>query len=436
MSRRIDASGKTTLSPEQRTAASGGKMLFTDFRGQRAALLISNDRLLAACFFPRAKSKIGAVYICKVKNAVKHLNAYFVEIGSEEREICFLPEREAEQALLLNRAADGRILEGDEFMVQVAKDAAKGKQASVTTNISLSNPYFALKTGNAGIGCSNKLTDEEKECWRERLEGWESMCTIPAGLVVRTRAAELLRRQSKVQETGNTGSGTTCAGLPPELASLVERWENLFHAAAHRICFSCLLDAPTPVEAALELAYPDEYEEIVTDDRALYEELSSMGFLPSDKKIRFYDGQQNGDFPLSKLYRVESRLQDALGRRVWLRSGGYLVIETTEAMTVIDVNSGKYGSGKNAEETYCRINREAADEIARQLRLRNLSGIIIVDFINMKSVEEQNALLGYLRALLKSDRQKTSVVDMTPLGLVEITRKKGSKPLAEQVELT
>ena len=122
----------------------------------------------------------------------------------------------------------------------------------------------------------------------------------------------------------------------------------------------------------------------------------------------------------------------ALERRVWLKSGGYLIIEPTEALTVIDVNSGKYEARKGYGETCRKINLEAAEEIALQLRLRNLSGMILVDFINMEEEEEKTELLSCLRKLVKSDKVKTTVVDMTPLGLVEITRKKVNKPLAEQ----
>ena len=121
-----------------------------------------------------------------------------------------------------------------------------------------------------------------------------------------------------------------------------------------------------------------------------------------------------------------------MASRVWLKSGGYLIIEPTEALTVIDVNTGKYEAGKDPQETYRRINLEAAEEVAIQLVLRNLSGIIIVDFINMQSASYNRELLNHLKALVQKDKVQTHVVDMTPLGLVEITRKKISKPLREQ----
>ena len=129
-------------------------------------------------------------------------------------------------------------------------------------------------------------------------------------------------------------------------------------------------------------------------------------------------------------------MKTALESRVWLKSGGYLVIEPTEALTVIDVNTGKYEEGKNPEDTYRKVNLEAAEEVALQLRLRNLSGIIIVDFINMRAASDNAQLLHVLKALVKQDKVQTTVIDMTPLGLVEITRKKISKPLREQLQFS
>ena len=137
--------------------------------------------------------------------------------------------------------------------------------------------------------------------------------------------------------------------------------------------------------------------------------------------------------PLGKLYSLENAFEKALGKNVWLKSGGYLVIEPTEAMTVIDVNTGKYSGRKNMQDTIYKINMEAADEIGRQLRLRNLSGIIIVDFIDMEREEDRKTLLAHLGDVVSNDPVKTTVVDMTALNLVELTRKKVRRPLHEQV---
>lgn len=320
-----------------------GKLIFTTYQEKKCALLISDNRLIAANFYGIKASKIGGIYIGKVKNVVKNLDAYFVEIAGGE--ICFLPGKEAKAPHILNRTYDGRILESDEILVQVTKDAHKSKQASITCNL--------------------KFNDTD----------------------------------------------------------------NLLQTAAHRTCFTCLLTPKPAWQHILDTLVSDsEYVEILTDDRVLFEEMKTQQESIS-ANIRLYEDKQ---FPLSKLYSVESKMDTALNARIWLKSGAYLIIEQTEALTVIDVNSGKYEENKAIDETFYRINREAAAEIALQLRLRNLSGIIIVDFINMKSKELQKELLDELRELVKRDLQLTKVIDMTPLGLVEITRKKGNKTLAEQ----
>jgi ribonuclease G len=169
----------------------------------------------------------------------------------------------------------------------------------------------------------------------------------------------------------------------------------------------------------------------MTDDRELYEEITA--YLISCQredlgKLRFYE---NDLLTMVKMYSLEHQLEQALSERIWLNSGGYLVIQPTEALTVIDVNTGKYEGGKKKEAAFLKINLEAALEAARQIRLRNLSGIIIIDFINMESEESVDLLLSRLREALRTDPIQTTLVDMTRLSLVEITRKKVSKTLAE-----
>ena len=181
--------------------------------------------------------------------------------------------------------------------------------------------------------------------------------------------------------------------------------------------------------------YDESYDEIITDCQDIYLNLKQYfenNSLTEYGSLRLYNDDR---ITLSNLYGIPSKIEMALGSRVWLKSGGYLVIEPTEALTVIDVNSGKYESKKGTPDNSAyKINMEAAEEIAYQLKLRNLSGIIIVDFINMKKNDNEQ-LLSYLKKLCRKDSVPTDVVDMTPLGLVEITRKKINKTLKEQLSL-
>ena len=217
------------------------------------------------------------------------------------------------------------------------------------------------------------------------------------------------------------------------MEALLKEFSSLCQRAVHGTCFFCVRAAPPAFAAVLDkLAYPWEYREIVTDDPQTFRELQDhcAQRLP-DKPVRLYEDRQ---LSLASLYSLDTKCREAFDRVVWLKSGAYLVIEPTEALTVIDVNSGRYEAGGSLLDSSFTVNKEAAEEVARQLRLRNLSGMIVVDFINMTRKEDPAKLLDLLRSLAKQDRQKVRVVDMTPLGLVEITRRKDEPPLREQFE--
>ena len=447
MSRFIPAKQSVTVTDSERGLldTEGGKLVFTEYKGRQCALLLKGGRLIAASFFSHdGNSKIGAVYIGKVKNITKSIEACFVEIG--EGEICFLPLKKAQAPFLTNRTWDGRLLQGDELLVQVERDAQKNKQASVTANISLSNDYFAIVLGSPRMGFSARLTKEQREAASLFLE---KRGFLEKGQL--TRDPGKLLKPEVYEETVRGSAADPFQDLPPfggivrtrfgelsdasetleQIYKLTEQFFLLVRNGRSRQCFTCLRKAPAPWEAVIQsMAAPGEYSEIVTDREELYESLASYceAHLPG-KQLRFY---QEPGLPLASLYALESKMETALKPKVWLRSGGYLVIESTEALTVIDVNSGKYETGKDAGEAVRRLNHEAAEEIALQLRLRNLSGIILVDFVNMEDRASGQALLEHMRALVKSDRVKTTVVDITPLGLVEITRKKQKQPLSEQ----
>lgn len=438
MSRSIAEKPSVTIPAEEAALrnTSGGKLLFTVCRGKKCALLLKNGRLTAASFMEEeGSSRIGAVYIGKIRNVAGNISACFVETA--DREICFLPLKAATAPLLLNRNFDGRILEGDELPVQVVRDAQKTKQASVTARISLSTDYFALELGSDKVNFSSKLGREQKSLLMDRLKecgileaagnrlarealqlpagNFPETITAPIGMIVRTRAGEL-------SDTDR---------LLAEFRRAADAFLALLHEAFHRSCFSCLKKAPEPFEyALLRTASPDEFDELVTDDEALYPRLAEYAaeHFP-EKKTRLYTDRS---LSLGSLYSLNTKLETALSGRVWLKSGGYLVIQPTEALTAIDVNSGRYDAKKGSEETALKINLEAAEEIALQLRLRNLSGIIIIDFINMKTEESRQRLLHTLKAAVSKDLLQTVVVDMTPLGLVEVTRKKENRPLQEQ----
>lgn len=413
-----------------------GKIIFTRYKERMCALYLQNNRLLAAQVLSNTPNRIGAVYIGKVKNVTPNINACFLEIA--EGETCFLSFKEAASPIILNRKYDGRILEGDEILVQVSREAQKGKQASVTADISLADERVAISLGSPHVGYSSKFNADTKERIKEWLttEGYIFKGNFVQSKLEAAPVSDALSTVSRIP--GTVGMVVRTGARDCDRESLFQSIKEQFHllqtlveTAVYRTCFSCIKQAPEDFEAVLnQLAYPCEYTEILTDDAELYEKLRNYCSekLP-DKPVRFYE---DSDLSLSALYSLEQKFETALGTRVWLKSGAYLVIEPTEALTVIDVNTGKYEAKKASLETYERINREAAEEIAIQLRLRNLSGIILIDFINMETRESGDALVDYLRKRVNRDRIKTSVVDITSLGLVEITRKKTNKSLSEQ----
>ena len=362
---------------------------------------------------------MGKIYIAKVKNIVKNINAAFVEI--EPGVTCFLGLSEVRNPILINRKYDGRLLAEDEIMVQVRKEAAKTKPAAVTCSPSLDGRYCVISMGKPGLAYSAKLSLKA----RQRIDAALATSDFSVkeysrdfGIVIRTNAKELSEDYTP---------------LITEIKQLSEELKYIMDIAGHRTCYSVLLKKPAGYLTALRDMYTGQYDEIVTDEADIFEQLKAFladhpeFYLPA---IRLY---QDDRLPLYKLYAVEARLDEALNRKVWLKSGGYLIIDPTEALTVIDVNTGKVTSKKDMEENYFHMNMEAAEEIALQLSLRNISGIIIVDFINMRAEEHNKKLMAHFGDLLKRDAIKTKLVDITPLGLVEITRMKTSKPLREQL---
>ena len=404
-----------------------GKILYLRYKQRLLGLLIQNGRLLSVGVYNEDDiSLVGNIYVGKVQRIIKNIQAAFVEIG--EKQLAFLPFDELKDPLVLNRAFDGNLRGGDELIVQVSRDGIKNKQPSLTTNLSIAGNYLAISRENSHLGVSVKLPEKkrkelisfliknglcspERECVQTEQEVWGHY-----GMVVRTNAGNL-----------------------DDLTPLLKEWEDLTSQlfkickeAPYRTCFTCLYKKEEPFIADLKNYNTEEYDEIVTDCPDIYKVLVQEGEnLPARPRVRLYED----DYPLAKLYSVSTLLQSALEERVWLRSGAYLVIEPTEALTAIDVNTGKYDVGINSEDTFFRINKEAAEEIARQLRLRNLSGIILVDFINMEEPAHNRELLNYLRTLTAKDSIHTDIVDMTPLGLVEITRKRVNKPLRALLNL-
>lgn len=368
-------------------------------------------------------AKIGDIFVAKVVNVTKQINAAFIDYAPGKKG--YLPIVSGYTPVITNRRYDGRILAGDELLVQLEKEAVRTKEPVFTMNLSLAGKYSVVSNANTYKGVSNKCSKSQKEQLRAVIP---PDCSY--GVVVRTNAASLLGTENTKEEAQESQS--KLQPVTEEIAELSKKMSTLLEEGVHRTCYSRIWQSPPPYLTNMR-DERNKYRQIITDSRGLYEELRAFISLYMPEQLANISLYQD-EYPLQKLYRVETQLEELLSKKVWLKSGAYLVIEKTEAMYVIDVNSGKNITKKNNAAYIYQINIEAAGEIMRQIRLRNLSGMILVDFINMEDKQQATALLQELRALAKQDRVLTSVVDITALGLVEITRKKTTKSLYEQLE--
>lgn len=376
------------------------------------------------CDACREDSILDEIYIGKVQNIVKNISAAFVEIAPGT--VCYLPLEDLKHPVYTKKGTSHNIQQGDELLVQVKREGIKTKAPAVTTNLTLHGKYALLTTGNTQISVSSKLSKEEKErLLRVAKDNSSADNGSLEGMSAGERAYGWLLRT-------NAG-GASPEVIKKDLLRLQAKYGELIKTAQYRTCFSCLLARPSAYLKRMSDLYAEEVDEILTDDRELFEQMTEyfQENQPEDTaKLRFYEDRL---LPMEKLYSLDHHLKEALGERVWLKSGGYLVIQPTEALTVIDVNTGKFTAGKKKEAAFLKLNQEAALEAARQIRLRNLSGIIIIDFINMEETESETQLLRTLDGALRLDPIRTTLVDMTKLSLVEITRMKKERPLYESV---
>lgn len=376
------------------------------------------------CDVCREDSILDEIYIGKVQNIVKNISAAFVEIAPGT--VCYLPLEDLKHPVYTKKGTSQNIQQGDELLVQVKREGIKTKAPAVTTNLTLHGKYALFTTGNTQISVSSKLSKEEKE---RLLRVVKDNSSADNGSLEGMSAGE--RAYGWLLRT-NAG-GASPEVIKKDLLRLQAKYEELIKTAQYRTCFSCLLARPSAYLKRLSDLYTKEVDEILTDDRELFEQMTKyfQENQPEDTaKLRFYEDRL---LPMEKLYSLDRHLREALGERVWLKSGGYLVIQPTEALTVIDVNTGKFTAGKKKEAAFLKLNQEAALEAARQIRLRNLSGIVIIDFINMEEKESEVQLLKTLDDALRRDPIRTTLVDMTKLSLVEITRMKKERPLHESV---
>lgn len=378
------------------------QIVITHFHNRTIMLYMENEKIYDVLVEEESHDSqpaVGNIYVGKVQNIVQNINAAFVEVKKDV--ICYLP---------LSECNGQKITCGDEIVVQVRKAAVKDKQAVVTLYPEVAGRFCVVSAKSSTKSISRKIEEPET---RERLKAiLTEFADEEYGIVLRTNAATA--SDDEIAEE--------CRNL---LADIHEQMDH----SKYKTCFSLLRREDSFYLKYIRSCQLENLERIITDREEIYQELQPV----YGEKVVFY---QDTSYPLDKLLGISSKLEKAFEKKVWLKSGGNLVIEPTEALTVIDVNTGKAIDGKrNKETTFFKINCEAAKEAARQIRMRNISGIILIDFIDMQKRKHQKELMNLLREELLKDKTKTALVDITKLGLVEITRMKKSKPLWEVLHL-
>ncbi|RZI43680.1 ribonuclease G [Herbaspirillum sp. HC18] len=359
----------------------------------------------------------GNVYLGKVVRVLPGMQSAFIDIGLERAAFLHVadiwearPHDNGQNAM--PTPIEKLMYDGQSVMVQVIKDPIGTKGARLSTQISIAGRMLVYLPQDSHIGISQRI---ENEVDREALKAKVQKLLPPeekGGFIIRTMAEDASDND-----------------LQMDIDYLRKTWASITQQARTRPAPTLLYQDLNLAQRVLRDFVNDETSTIQIDSRENFQKLQQFGnaYTPSVlSKLVHYTGER----PLFDLYGVEEEIQRALGRRVDLKSGGYLIIDQTEAMTTIDVNTGSYVTGRNFDDTIFKTNLEAAHAIARQLRLRNLGGIIILDFIDMENVEHRNAVLAELNKALSRDRTKVSVSGFSALGLVEMTRKRTRESLA------
>jgi ribonuclease E len=358
----------------------------------------------------------GNIYLGKVQNVLPGMEAAFVDIGTPKNgvlyrgDVAFDPSDVEESHPRIERL----LKNGQAVLVQVTKNPIGAKGARLTQEVSLAGRFVVMVPGQPETyGISKRLPDDERKRLRRVLEG---LRPPDAGLIVRTAA-----------------EGATEVELRRDVERLRAQWEQISKVASHAKAPALVYQEPTLVVRVIREEFTKEYRGVIIDDRELYEQVKSYvdAIAPElAERVEYYDSEEEG-LPLYERFHVQEQLLKALDRKVWLPSGGSLIVESTEALTVIDVNTGKNVGRNNLEETVYRNNLEAADEVARQLRLRDIGGIIVIDFIDMEIRKNRDDVIRAFRDALARDKTRTQVFDISELGLVEMTRKRISEGLVE-----
>lgn len=405
-----------TVSAETRRAVaeSPPKRMLVSVGAERTQIAVLEERNLVEHYVTQSSeaSYVGNIYKGRVQNVLPGMEAAFVDIGKGRNGVLYAGEvnyDEADRDGGLPRI-EKALKPGQAVLVQVTKDPMGSKGARLTQHLSLAGRYCVLAPGDDMLGISRKLPDDQRERLRKVLK---AIKPEGYGLIVRTAA-----------------ESATAEQLQADVERLLKRWQTVETRAAEAKPLESIYSEPQLVLRVIRDVFGPEHTQLIIDDAELAEEardyLREVSPEHVDKVIT-YEGTDR----LFDAYEVTVQIRRALEKKVWLKSGGYLIIEKTEAMWVIDVNTGKFVGKDNLEETVLRNNIEAAVEIAKQLRLRDMGGIIVIDFVDMIVPANRDEVLKRFKRELARDKTKSRVMEISKLGLVQMTRKNVSRGLME-----
>ena len=360
--------------------------------------IVEDDKLVELLIEENKNNKlVSNIYRGIVKNVKAGLEACFVDIGFEK--LAYLPLKK-----------DSNIKSGMDIMVQINKEAIGTKGAKLSEEISLSGRFLVYIPSNDRITISNRLQDEEERFRLKKLV--RSFVGKDCGIIIRTEA-----------------NGCSKEELENDFNELKEKYDLICKEFKLGIGPKLLYKELDFSSKYIKDNVNEDVEQIVLNDAQKYEEIKNILKCINKDYISKLKLHENED--IFDLYRIQNQIERSLNKKVWLKSGGYLIIEKTEALTVIDVNTGKFTGSGNREDTVYKTNLEACKEIARQLRLRDIGGIIIIDFIDMIKKKNKENLLKTLNSHMEKDKRKSEVLGMTRLGLVEVARRREKNSISE-----
>jgi ribonuclease E len=355
------------------------------------------------------------IYLGRVRNVLPGMEAAFVDFGEPKNGVLYAGDIQADPKDGRRRTRIEKALKvGDEVLVQVVKDAMGHKGARLTNEVNLSGRYVVLDPNVEKPSVSRRLSDMERERLRDLARAVsEELRLEQFGVIVRTAA-----------------EGTSREEIRGDIERLLATWKDIMASVPRGGAPRLIYEEPPLVIRVIREHFTRDFRRLLIDDPETHDQVVAY-LAATDPDLVSRVQRYNEDIPIFERFHVEDQLRKALDRKVWLPSGGHVVIDRTEALTVIDVNTGRFVGHSNLEETVLQNNLEAAEEIAHQLRLRDIGGIIVIDFIDMEVAKNRDAVLRRLRESLAKDKTRSQVFEVSNLGLVEMTRKNESEGLLE-----